>query len=529
MTHDVFLSYASEDRARVQKLYRRLRQAGLSCWMDKPPRPWQHDGIGPGQDWDTVIRRRLSDARVVLALLSQASVAKRGYVQREFRLALQAAAERPPNTIAVIPVLMEECQPPEFKVDTISFQQIHWYELHKDGVADLVQYVRRAVGWQPPLTANQTRQVQSTAGRPHMTPVLDFVASLDIPNNTDWRNKPLELFNRALTLVRAGDFEAANEQLRPVQIKNERRAVRALGYVTDRHVAALGMMMLFGYIPGGRGKVSRKELANLESHPIPEIRLLATAVLTDRGTGPAKLLRLLREYGDSTDRLLGFHDVLRWHVRFDSILPLASTHPRLVWELIANNPQFSMKGMRFMPMMDEGKQLSALASSTPWETREIGAGIHCADATVPLDARLRFLADEEPRVRFRALEGMLMDHHEKDITPILTVLKANPTAKNETRTWTVKRLPGVPLLWVVYLDDSASLPTPLTNGFAHGSLWHVVEAGDIPHCRLSGVAAIMPDGKDIEPDHNRIEGMLIARAKGVNRHWIFDILQQRRT
>jgi hypothetical protein len=424
---------------------------------------------------------------------------------------------------------MEQCQPPEFKVDTISFQQIQWYELHKHSVADLVQYLRRALGWQPAPRANQTPQPQATAGRPHMTPMLDFVASLDIPNSTDWRNKPLELFNRALTLVRAGDYEAANEQLRPVQIKDRRRAARALAYVTDRHVATLGMMMLLGYIPGGNDKLRRKELGKLESHAIPEVRLLATAVLTDRGSGSVKLVRLLREYGDSPDRLLGFHDVLRWHVRFDSILSLAGTHPRFVWELMANNPQFSMKGMRFMPMMDEGKQLSALASSTPWETREIGAGIHCADASVPLDARLRFLADEEPRVRFRALEGMLMDHHEKDISPILTVLKANPCAKNDTRSWTVKRLPGAPALWVVYLDDSASLPTPLTNGFAHGSLWHVVEAGEIPHCRLSGVAAIMPDGKDIEPDHNRMETMLIARAKGVNRHWIFDIMQQRRT
>jgi hypothetical protein len=144
--------------------------------MDKPPRPWHREGIGPGQEWDPVIRSKLSDARVILALLSEASVAKRGYVQREFRLALQVAAERPANTIAVVPVLLEDCKPPELKVDTVSFQQLQWYELYRYGVEDLVQHLRAVVGWNSRTTQPAAPGTHHTHVGYQSTPLLEFIA-----------------------------------------------------------------------------------------------------------------------------------------------------------------------------------------------------------------------------------------------------------------------------------------------------------------------------------------------------------------
>jgi len=79
----IFLSYAKEDQRRVQNIYRHLRQAGLNPWMDHPPHPWSRDGLIPGQEWDTEIRRKLNEAALVLLFLSRISLAKRGYVQRE--------------------------------------------------------------------------------------------------------------------------------------------------------------------------------------------------------------------------------------------------------------------------------------------------------------------------------------------------------------------------------------------------------------------------------------------------------------
>lgn len=527
MKYDVFLSYASEDRRRIQQLYRRLRQSGLSCWMDKPPRPWQQEGISPGEDWDSVIRRRLSDARVILAILSHSSVTKRGYIQKEFRLALQVAAEYPPNAIAVIPVLIEECQPPELKVDTISFQKLQWYELFKYGVQDLIQILRRTVGWQAPSFLHNSSQPERSKSGHHMTPLMEFISTLDMPESTDWRNKPFELFKRALTFVRVGDFEAAEDQVRPIQIKDKSCAVHAIQNITDRHIATLGIMLLIHYIPKQSDRSLRRIFRKLEKHAVPEVRLLATAYIASRGLSEARLLKMLRDYADSSERLLGFHDLLRWHLHFESIWRFANTHPRFLWELVANNPQFSMKGMRFLPMTEEGRKLSALASSPFWETREIGVGIYCADASIPLEAKLRFLSDEEPRVRFRALEGILMDWRSKDMRPIIQALIRESEAKNGSRRWTVKLISGKPLLYVVHLDDTDELPMPLTNGFGHGSIWFLVEAADVTHCQLSGLAAISPTGREIENEDRPLEKMLLARVKKNNRHWIYEVMKQK--
>jgi hypothetical protein len=131
----IFLSYAKEDIRRVRNVYRRLRQAGLSPWMDQPPNPWGQDGILPGENWDEVIRDKITSARIVLLFLSKTSIAKRGYVQREFRLALNLAMEAPPNSISVIPVIVEPCEPPSIKVDTISLNQLQWYRLWEAGLA----------------------------------------------------------------------------------------------------------------------------------------------------------------------------------------------------------------------------------------------------------------------------------------------------------------------------------------------------------------------------------------------------------
>ncbi|TDN78559.1 TIR domain-containing protein [Stakelama pacifica] len=97
--------------------------------MDKPPAPYQADGLIPGEDW----RRRLSEeirraVRVIL-VLSSTSIAKVGYVQNEFRLALEAMAYMPPNTRFAIPLLIEDCTPPDLVVGSISLANLQWTNL----------------------------------------------------------------------------------------------------------------------------------------------------------------------------------------------------------------------------------------------------------------------------------------------------------------------------------------------------------------------------------------------------------------
>lgn len=142
MSH-IFLSYAREDRAAVENLYLKLRQSNLEVWMDKPPPPHVLEGIKPGERWDTVLRQRMRDASHVLVFLSKASVAKRGYVQREYRLALSYAIERPSDVPYLIPVLLDDCKPPDYRIDNLSLDQFDWYRMYESGPEDLVEYLKQ--------------------------------------------------------------------------------------------------------------------------------------------------------------------------------------------------------------------------------------------------------------------------------------------------------------------------------------------------------------------------------------------------
>ena len=102
----VFLCHATQDKPVVRELYRRL---ALESWID----PWlDEEKLLPGHDWDMEIEKAVEAADVVIVCLSNNSVTKEGYVQRELRFALDIALTKPEETIFIIPLRLEECQPP---------------------------------------------------------------------------------------------------------------------------------------------------------------------------------------------------------------------------------------------------------------------------------------------------------------------------------------------------------------------------------------------------------------------------------
>lgn len=102
----VFICHASEDKAAARHLYKRLLADGYSPWLDE-------ENLLPGQDWNVEISQAVRRADVVLVCLSQRSIAKTGYVQREIRIALDAAEEQPEGALYIIPARLEQCQVPE--------------------------------------------------------------------------------------------------------------------------------------------------------------------------------------------------------------------------------------------------------------------------------------------------------------------------------------------------------------------------------------------------------------------------------
>ena len=92
----VFLCHASADKPKVRTLYRRLVEAGFDPWLDE-------EKLLPGQEWDLEIRKAVRASDVVIVCLTRNSVNKEGYVQKEIRMALDVADEKPEGTIYLIP------------------------------------------------------------------------------------------------------------------------------------------------------------------------------------------------------------------------------------------------------------------------------------------------------------------------------------------------------------------------------------------------------------------------------------------
>lgn len=126
----IFLCYAREDQLLVEAVYNTLKKIGLSPWMDKKD-------LLPGQLWQTETPRAIKKASFVMIFFSKHSIAKRGYVQREFKLALDTLQEMPFGKLYIIPVRLDDCEVPD------NFQHLHYCDMFdKDGFELVLKTIR---------------------------------------------------------------------------------------------------------------------------------------------------------------------------------------------------------------------------------------------------------------------------------------------------------------------------------------------------------------------------------------------------
>jgi hypothetical protein len=135
----IFICYASEDFSIAAEMYEHLKQSGYDPWLDKR-------SLVAGQRWDYEIKKAVKEAEFFLVLFSQKSVGKRGYVQREFKLAIQSLEEIPEGEIYLIPIKIDDCLVPS------QFAEFQWVDLQ--GV-DSYDGVRKAIQFQLSLAARQ--------------------------------------------------------------------------------------------------------------------------------------------------------------------------------------------------------------------------------------------------------------------------------------------------------------------------------------------------------------------------------------
>jgi hypothetical protein len=130
----VFLCHSSGDKAAVQTLYLRLKHFNYDPWLDSVE-------LLPGQDWESEIKRAVKASHVVIACLSQGSVSKAGFVQKEIKFALDVADEQPDDHIFIIPARLEDCAVPD------RLRKWQWVDLFEEhGFDKLREALDRRIG-----------------------------------------------------------------------------------------------------------------------------------------------------------------------------------------------------------------------------------------------------------------------------------------------------------------------------------------------------------------------------------------------
>jgi hypothetical protein len=84
-----------------------------------------HFNLLPGEDWEMKIQSEIEASDYIVICLSNHSVTKRGYVQKEIRKALSVLEKLPAGDIYIIPIKLDKCNVP---TTLIAKQWLDWNE-----------------------------------------------------------------------------------------------------------------------------------------------------------------------------------------------------------------------------------------------------------------------------------------------------------------------------------------------------------------------------------------------------------------
>jgi hypothetical protein len=115
----IFLSYAREDEDKALNLCKKLEESGFTTWLDIV-------NLEPGDNWVESIRSAIHQSDFFVPLISRNTKDKRGYLQKELKLALDLLEERKKAGIKIVPVRLEESDVPE------PLAQFHWLDIYQN-------------------------------------------------------------------------------------------------------------------------------------------------------------------------------------------------------------------------------------------------------------------------------------------------------------------------------------------------------------------------------------------------------------
>jgi len=133
----VFISYARDDVEIARKLYMDLKKARLNPWFDEK-------NLLPGHNWKVIIHKAMKASAYVLVLFSSKSVGKRGFAQKELKIALDLLDEFPSDKIFIIPVRVDKCESPDIRLEDI--HQVDLFPSYKTGLDKILRVFKTDTG-----------------------------------------------------------------------------------------------------------------------------------------------------------------------------------------------------------------------------------------------------------------------------------------------------------------------------------------------------------------------------------------------
>jgi tetratricopeptide (TPR) repeat protein len=213
----IFISYAREDENKAKRLYNDLKNSGL------PIKPWiDKEDLFPGQDFDLEIKKAIKQSTFFIPLFSSVSVEKRGYIQREFRLAVDTLQEIPPGDIFVIPVKLDECEIPYDELKRYTYQELFpsWYTSLERILKSIQMSIEKKFNkYSSTLTDNnQNRQLQENIDQHLTKQKVSPISKEEVEQEQVQNEKPI--IQSSLRFIGEKSFFLGREEYINEKIKN---------------------------------------------------------------------------------------------------------------------------------------------------------------------------------------------------------------------------------------------------------------------------------------------------------------------
>lgn len=200
----VFLSYGREDIAEARRLYRDLGTAGYYVWFDA-------ERLLGGQLWERAALEAIKDCHYFLAILSNHSVSRKGFVNREIRRALALLEEYPEDRVFIIPIRLDDCTPSYQQLSML--HRIDMFPSWDEGLRKILKTLR--MGQSPEETRSETSRsglVEWALADRITRIILDLLAGQTRPFTEDNPGQPLSSLPVSL------EYDEVVEALRDQQV-----------------------------------------------------------------------------------------------------------------------------------------------------------------------------------------------------------------------------------------------------------------------------------------------------------------------